>query len=224
MTINSSPNSTIGLEVTAKCSFLAAALLLSMAYTTWAQSPCSLDFPHDSNPTRVTDHDICNFHQVDEGLYRGGRPKPSAYRKLVQLGVRTVIDLEETEYAEPEKAVIDELNAELPAEQRIDFISFPVTPREIEGSGISHDRLGALFGQIRDARRPIFVHCYHGKDRTGAVVAIYRMRMNEKSFEEAYQEALHYFFSRNDHGLGKTVNRYESPKNLQTLPRPQVSK
>ena len=55
------------------------------------------------------------------------------------------------------------------------------------------------------------------------MVAIYRMRMNQKSFEEAYQEAFHYFFTRDGHGLEKTIDRYQSPKNLQTLPRPQVS-
>ncbi len=199
---------------------LAAMLLSCTAWPAEAQLGCSFDFPHDFNPSSVADADICNFHQVDEILYRGGRPRRSAYPKLVELGVRTIISLEETASAEQEEAAIDELNSKLSAEQKIDFISFPITPRETEQTGVPHERMVQLFEQIRNSRHPIFIHCYHGKDRTGAVVALYRMRTHEKTFKEAYDEAYHYLFQASDLGLRKTIDRYESFKNLQTLPRP----
>ena len=202
-----------------KPAFLALVALLWAAAPGGAQSPCGLDFPHDSNPTKVTDQDVCNFHQVDESLYRGGRPHPSAFPKLVELGIRTIINLEESESAAQEKAVVDELNLQLSPEQKIDFISFPIGPREIEQTGVSQEGMMRLFEQIRDARRPIFIHCYHGKDRTGAVVALYRMRRHQKTFEEAYKEAYHYLFQESDLGLRRTIDRYEAYKSLQTLPR-----
>ena len=199
--------------------FLALGALLWAAVPGGAHPPCGLDFPHDSNPTKIADQDVCNFHQVDESLYRGGRPRPSAFPKLVELGIRTIINLEDSEPAAREKAVVDQLNLKLPPEQKIDFIPFPIGPREIERTGVSQEGMVRLFEEIRDARRPIFIHCYHGKDRTGAVVALYRMRRHQKTFEEAYKEAYHYFFQESDLGLRSTIDRYEAYKNLQTLPR-----
>jgi protein tyrosine/serine phosphatase len=202
-----------------KATLLALGWLLPAAVAAKAQSSCGLDFPHDSNPTEVSDEDVCNFHQVDESLFRGGRPRPSAFPKLVDLGVKTIISLEGSESAGQEKVLIDDLNGTLPPKQRIDFISFPIGPREMEQSGVSHEGMVRLFEQIRDARRPIFIHCYHGKDRTGAVVAVYRMRRHQKTSEEAYAEAFHYLFQESDLGLRRTIDRYEADKNLQKLPR-----
>jgi len=193
---------------------------LLLAWPAVGQGPCSLDFPHDANPTPIVDADICNFHQVDADLYRGGRPQPSAYAKLVELGIRTIINLEEPEYAEREKSVLDELNATLKPEQRINLISFPIGLKEIAVAGVPDERVKELFQQMQAAQKPIFLHCYHGKDRTGAIVAIYRMRRREKSYDEAYEEAHHYRFNRSEFGLRRTIDRYESAKKLQSLPRP----
>jgi protein tyrosine/serine phosphatase len=203
----------------ARIARLLGALLL-VAWPALGQGPCNLDFPHDSNPTPITDEDICNFHQVDADLYRGARPRPSAYAKLVQLGIRTIVNLEESEYAEREKAAIEELNRDLKREQRINFISFPIDQREIAATGVPHERLQDLFQQIKKAQKPIFIHCYHGKDRTGAIVALYRMLRQEKSHEEATDEAFHYRLSRRDVGMQNTIDRYKNPKKLKSLPRP----
>ncbi len=198
--------------------------LLPVCPTGRAQNPCGYNFPQDANPTPITSQDVCNFHQVDAGLYRGGRPHPSAYPKLVGLGIRTIISLEGPEPANQEHGMIDEFNRLLSPAQKIDFLSFPISPTEIDETGVSDERLRQLFQQIRDARRPIFIHCFHGKDRTGAIVALYRMRMNQLSQKEAYREAFHYKFSRADHGLSRTLDRYNSTRKIQTLPLPSPSR
>ena len=189
-----------------------------------AEDFCAYDFPLDSNPTPITSEDVCNFHQVDAQLYRGGRPRSSAYPKLVGIGVRTIINLEEPKFAMEEKAAIDQLNSGLPSDRQIQFVSFPITPAEIDEEGVSDGRLRELFGEIQASTKPIFLHCYHGKDRTGMVVALYRLLLNQKSATDAYDEAYHYRFSRKDHGLSRTLDRYKSAKRLRTLPRPEPAK
>jgi protein tyrosine/serine phosphatase len=201
-----------------------AGAALSLALAATAQDPCAYEFPQDANPTPITSEDVCNFHQVDAQLYRGGRPRASAFPKLIDVGIRTIISLEEPESAEKEKATVEELNQGLAPDRKIDFVSFPISPAEIDETGVSHERLRELFDQIRESKRPIFVHCYHGKDRTGAVVALYRMLMNQMAETEAFEEAYRYRFSRRDHGLRRTLDRYKSPKKLQTLPRPEAPK
>jgi protein tyrosine/serine phosphatase len=179
-----------------------------------------MDFPLDANPTTITEDDICNFHQVDPDVYRGGRPRPSAFPKLVRLGIRTILDLELTNYAERDRAAIAELNSKLPPEQRIAFISFPIYQDEIEVSGISHARLQDLFRHFREARKPILVQCYLGRDRTGLLVAVYRLLQRQKSYDEAYAEAVHYKFYPGDSGLKRTLDRYKSAKRLESLIQP----
>ena len=203
---------------------LCFALLIGVATPVMAEDFCAYDFPLDSNPTPMTSEDVCNFHQVDAQLYRGGRPRSSAYPKLVGIGVRTIINLEEPEFAMEEKAAIDQLNSGLPSDRQIQFVSFPITPAEIDEEGVSDGRLRELFGEIQASGKPIFLHCYHGKDRTGMVVALYRLLLNQKSATDAYDEAYHYQFSRKDHGLSRTLDRYKSAKRLRTLPRPEPAK
>ena len=203
--------------------FRLVALLVLLALPLAAQEPCGVDFPHDANPTAITDDDICNFHQVDPQAFRGGRPRSSAYPKLQQLGIRTIINLEEGEHSENEREVITRLNETLKPEERIDFISFPVSQTQIEKTGIPNGEVKELFRLIRGARKPAFVHCYYGRDRTGAVITLYRMLYNEMSYADAFEEALHYKFSSEDSGLKRTIHHYKNPQRLESLLAPAQS-
>jgi protein-tyrosine phosphatase len=40
------------------------------------------------------------------------------------------------------------------------------------------------------ANQPVFVHCYHGEDRTGAVVALYRIVFQGCTVDQAHQEMM----------------------------------
>jgi protein tyrosine/serine phosphatase len=218
-------------------SFLLVILCILSAATRYLRSAQadsvsrSSRFPHDCNPAGVTDKDIKNFHQVDADLYRGGRPayRDKVYLDLAALGVRTIVNLETTEAGE-EEAAINHVNQILSQRHSppITFVHFPISilpqisltgvPDEGE-NGIRH-----LFEELQQAPKPIFVHCEHGKDRTGAVIALYRMRRGEMSFDQAYQEALHYRFDESlDGGLIKTIKRYQDPKTLAALPDPDPS-
>jgi protein tyrosine/serine phosphatase len=44
------------------------------------------------------------------------------------------------------------------------------------------------------ANQPVFVHCRQGRDRTGVVVAVYRMEIDGWSREEAEEEMQAYGF------------------------------
>ncbi len=194
--------------------------LFLFASSALCDGPCSIDFPHDANPTNIADEDICNFHQVDADAYRGGRPRPGAYAKLAELGIRTIVSLEETEHAEKERAILEDLNRTLPPEKRIDFIAFPINTSQITLTGLSDQQVRSLFDRLQNARKPVFIHCYLGKDRTGGIVALYRMLRQEESYRQAYDEALHYKFDRLDFGLKRTLDRYKDPTKLKSLPRP----
>lgn len=128
---------------------------------------------------------VANFHQVDENLYRGAQPTDEGFRNLAKLGIKTVIDLRHgNEHADAERKAAESAG--------LSYINVPM-----EGLDAPTDEQIAKLMSLLDAadHGPVFVHCREGKDRTGAVVAYYRIAhdhwSNQKALEEAKACGLH---------------------------------
>lgn len=128
-----------------------------------------------------------NFHAVIPGeLYRSAQPSPSQLELYTKkYGVRTVVNLRG---ARENKAWYD---LEIAAAKRlglthIDFgmsASKRLTPAEA-------DRLIAL---LKDAPKPILIHCKSGADRTGLVSVIYSQQIAGLA-EDTAERQLSIFF------------------------------
>src|SRR5258706_15968861 len=109
--------------------------------------------------------EIKNFYQVDEHVYRGAQPNDDGFKYLAKIGVKTVIDLREAdERSKAEERVVTAAGMK--------YINVPMTgltpPREAE--------IAKILGLLEDGQTgPVFVHCKRGADRTGAVIAAYRI-------------------------------------------------
>jgi uncharacterized protein (TIGR01244 family) len=134
--------------------------------------------------------ELPNFHQVNAILYRGAQPKTSGIQRLAQLGIKTVINLrddderEDTEAAEVRKAGMGYFNVPLGRLGR---------PSDEE-----MERVLALINAPEN--QPVFIHCAHGADRTGTVIACYRISRDGWTGEAAKKEAKRYglkFWQRN---------------------------
>jgi len=122
---------------------------------------------------------VSNFHQVDERIYRGGQPKGAGWDSLAALGIKTVIDLLEhspkAERRAVEAAGMQYLNVRL--------------------SGVraaSNRKISNVLALLNGAAGPVFVHCRRGADRTGEVIACYRIAHDGWSNRKALQEATSY--------------------------------
>src|SRR6266852_3832443 len=108
---------------------------------------------------------IKNFYQVDEHVYRGAQPTDEGFQYLAKIGVKTVVDLREAD----ERSQAEE---RLVTAAGMKYVSVPMTgltpPTEAEITRI----LGILED---DSAGAVFVHCKRGADRTGAVIAAYRI-------------------------------------------------
>jgi protein tyrosine/serine phosphatase len=123
-----------------------------------------------------------NFQPVNANLYRGGQPTKEGIKKLTELGIKTVINLR----ADDEKAHEEGVEAQSVG-LRYFNIPLPTFGRP------SHSMVDRILKLITDEEnQPVFVHCKRGSDRTGLVIAIYRISSDGWIGEEAIAEAKRY--------------------------------
>jgi tyrosine-protein phosphatase SIW14 len=125
-----------------------------------------------------TSASIPRFREVVPGLYRGGTPGCDGVRELSQMGVRTIVNLDDREaVAREEKACAEALGLHW-VNQSMSAVS------AVQDSVVN----GALAAMIDPQMRPVFVHCQHGQDRTGMLVGIYRVEQQRWTPRMAYRE------------------------------------
>jgi protein tyrosine/serine phosphatase len=142
--------------------------------------------------------ELPNFQPVGDRLFRGGQPKPGGYARLARLGVKTVVNLRDDD--EHARAEGEEARA-----AGLRYYNVPLgrlgRPSDAEVERVL---------QLIDApeNEPVFVHCHRGADRTGVVVAIYRMRHDGWTAERAQAEANHFGMRRWQLGKKDYINDY----------------
>lgn len=138
----------------------------------------------DSNRIDSYSPELPNFHRINERLFRGGQPSRKGLESLRSGGIKTVINLrEETPSIEAEELICRTIG--------IDFISIPLRPFAVPDT----DHLLAFLNVTETIdKQPCFVHCLHGMDRTGLMVALYRLRVEDWTYDEAYREMLSHGF------------------------------
>jgi tyrosine-protein phosphatase SIW14 len=150
-----------------------ASIFLVMAPAASAQS---------ATPDSVVYPGLPNFRRVDANLFRGGQPAAGGVSRLKALGIRTIVNLR----YEPDLVKAEEAEA---TAEGIAYYNIPM-----RGLNKPTDaQVTRILGLIDDpAKRPIFVHCKRGSDRTGAIVACYRIARDGWTAERAIREAFEY--------------------------------
>jgi tyrosine-protein phosphatase SIW14 len=141
-----------------------------------------------------------NFQKVDDHVYRGAQPTNSGFKDLAQLGIKTVVDLRdigEHSQADEQKIVTD---------LGMRYVSIPMhgmsTPKDDQVAAVQ-----AVFNETTGG--PVFVHCKRGADRTGMVVAVYRISHDQWENKKALSEAKSYGMSIFEHAIQHYVMDYK---------------
>jgi tyrosine-protein phosphatase SIW14 len=129
---------------------------------------------------------VPNAGKISEVLLRGAQPSARGLAELKKLGVTTIVDLRGNRGpVARERALAESLGMR--------FVDIPVNG----WSPPANAQVAEFLKLIQQGgTQKFFVHCYYGSDRTGVMVAAYRMaRQNwtaDQAVEEMYSFGFHY--------------------------------
>lgn len=146
---------------------------------------------------------IRNGHFVDEHLYRGGDVSEFGIQVLKEAGITLIICL---------KNAKQDSQDEIDTERRLAFaygIEFCNAPMDSSGVFGYDDgwKVPAILALIAKTEGRVFIHCHKGSDRTGVVVACYRIT-DHWSADQALNEMKRYGASYIHFGMRSFVRQF----------------
>jgi tyrosine-protein phosphatase SIW14 len=150
--------------------FLAVLLLASGTQASWCQAEKEPGLP---NFGRVTDH-----------LYRGGQPTADGFNTLHTMGTGMVVDFRE----KPSEVATETREVE---SLGMKSVNIPWNANHEPSS----DQVVQFLDLVRaNPDTKIYVHCRRGADRTGLMIAAYRIAIEHKSAADAMSEMHRYHY------------------------------
>ena len=142
---------------------------------------------------------IGNFGRVSDALWRGAQPDEAGMENLKKLGVATIINLRMADDVVPGEA----------AEARrlgLGYENIPLPGWDAPGAAA----VARVLSLLASSPAPVFLHCEHGADRTGTIIACYRIRHDGWTAERALAEAKHYGMSGWEFGMKRYVRNFSA--------------
>ena len=155
-----------------KASIHIVLLFISMLIAACTSEPVRLENRPVQWAQRFTSGHNNNLYKVDSKLYRSAQPSRVGMEELEQKGIKEVINLR---YFHNDK---DEVKGTNLIRHHIPMMAHNVT----------YPQLVEALKAIQQAKGAVLVHCLHGSDRTGVIVAAYRIAVQSWSKEEAIKE------------------------------------
>ncbi|HET7765845.1 MAG TPA: dual specificity protein phosphatase family protein [Burkholderiales bacterium] len=123
-------------------------------------------------------------------LWRGAKPDVAAATELVNRGVRTVVNLE---LAHDDRDAFRDARPSMSRPLEIEYFRIrDWEPNVALASGLLDRHVAEFIAITRSQPKPIYVHCRSGQNRTGVMVAAYRVLEENQPIDSAVAEMAGY--------------------------------
>jgi protein tyrosine phosphatase (PTP) superfamily phosphohydrolase (DUF442 family) len=140
---------------------------------------------------------IPNFGKITDRLYRGAQPDAAGITNLARLGIKSIINLRLTNDVWQAEAAVASSSGILHTNIPLNGLAPP-----------THAQVATLLDLIETLPAPVFVHCQYGCDRTGTIIACYRIRQSGWPNQAALEEARKYGLSKLEYGMINYIRNF----------------
>jgi protein tyrosine/serine phosphatase len=140
---------------------------------------------------------ITNFGKINDRLYRGAQPDATGIKNLARLGIKSIINLRLTNDVWKAEAAVASSSGILYTNVPLNGLAPP-----------THAQVATLLALIETSPAPVFVHCQYGCDRTGTIIACYRIRQGGWPNQAALDEARKYGISKLEFGMINYIRNF----------------
>ncbi|MHA3055781.1 protein tyrosine phosphatase [Acinetobacter sp. ANC 4633] len=119
-----------------------------------------------------------NFYRVNSWLYRSEQPSSELLADLQQQQIDIVINLR-----------VHNEDRQLLQSTHIQLFHIPINTWDIQRQDIL--KVMQILQAAKSEHKKVLIHCYHGSDRTGAMVAMSRILLENWSVNDAVNEMKH---------------------------------
>ncbi len=154
--------------------------------------------------SRTLDSPIQNFCEVTPGtLWRGAKPDEQGAAWLIRNGVHTIVNLE---LLHDDRDTLTSVQLEAQADDRETLAHTQLTdqavhdihyyrvrdwePLVVVAPWLTDERVAQFLAVAQQAPKPLYVHCRSGQNRTGVMVAAYRVIVEGQNDAGAIEKAV----------------------------------
>jgi len=124
------------------------------------------------NAVKIDGLGLNNLYKIDNEVFRSEQPTDKAFAKLEKYGIKEILNLRNW-HSDDKKA----------RNSKLILYRIPMRAEKIK----DNDVIQAL-KIIKNRKGSILIHCKHGSDRTGLIVAMYRIVFQNWTKEQAIEE------------------------------------
>jgi protein tyrosine/serine phosphatase len=146
------------------------------------QVPAKVDTPDSRREPPAPGTTFVHFGQVDDGIFKGSRPRTDAdYRFLQSRHIKYIVDLQFLPFLH------------LSEQKKAKRYGIVFIPTRMNASPISpsQQHVETILAILRDKHyHPVYFHCALGRDRTSLIAALYKMYFLGMSQQDAWRYML----------------------------------
>ncbi|MCL2327226.1 MAG: dual specificity protein phosphatase family protein [Bacteroidetes bacterium] len=139
-----------------------------------------------------------NVYKIDTGVYRCAQPDSAAFAELAAMGITEIINLRSFD-----------------TDKKYTQSGITFHHINMQAEHCNYKKIVRVLQLIKNRNGAIAIHCKHGADRTGLIIALYRIVFQDWTKEEAIDELKNGGY--NFHAIYGNIPRYIMKLDIEQL-------